>query len=113
MTTPPVSASTPEPVVKAAAVWGSLSTLIVTAVGVLIAVGVLSSEQADALSAVVDYVSLNIVPVGSVVVGLVSLVSGLAGSFATALVGRRSVTPIPPTAQSTSAPTFTDGEVHS
>ncbi len=95
MTTPPQTASTPEPVLKAAAVWGSLATLLVTTVGVLVAVGVLTSEQAAALSTVVDYVSSNIVTVGTVVVGLVSLVSGLAGSFATAAVGRRHVSPVP------------------
>lgn len=87
-------AETPEPVLKAAALWGSLAAFLVTAVGVLVAVGVLSSEQAALLNTTVDYISSNLVPVGTVVVGLVGLISGLVSSHATALVARRQVTPV-------------------
>jgi hypothetical protein len=87
-------ASTPEPVLKAAAVWGTLATFAVSALGVLVAVGALSTEQSEGLYGVVNYVSVNFVPVASAVVGVTSLISGVAGSFATAAVGRRKVTPV-------------------
>lgn len=91
---PEPTQSVPEPVIKAAAVWGTLSAFIVTAVGVLVAVGVLSNEQAAAINDIVGYVSSNIVAVGSVVVGLVGLISGLVSAHATALVARRHVSPV-------------------
>lgn len=93
VTTEP-TASTPEPVLKAAAIWGSLATVVVTLLGVATAVGVLSSEQVTAINDVVDYVSANLVPVGTALLGAFTLVSGLAGSFATAAVARRKVTPV-------------------
>lgn len=96
VTDPQPTASTPEPVIKAAAIWGSLSALIVTGLGVLVAVGTLSSEQAAVVNQVVNYVTVNLVPVGSVIVGLVGLLSGLVSSHVTALVARRHVTPVPP-----------------
>lgn len=89
------TASTPEPVLKAAAVWGSLATFIITALGVLVAVGALSTDQADAIGGVITYVGANFVPVASAVVGVTSLISGVAASFATAAAGRRKVTPVP------------------
>ncbi len=88
------TASTPEPVIKAAAVWGSLATFVVTALGVLVAVGALSTEQSESISGVVTYVSDNFVPVASAVVGVTSMISGVVASFATAAVGRRQVTPV-------------------
>lgn len=92
---PEQTASTPEPVVRAAASWGSVATLLVTAVGTLTTLGVLTSEQADAISALTVYVTENLVVVGTVSVGVVSLVSGVVGAFTTALVGRRKVSPVP------------------
>lgn len=89
------TASTPEPVLKAAAIFGSIATVVVTLVGVAVAVGVLSSDQAALVNGVVDYVGTQIVPVGTAIVTVVGLVSGLAGSFATAAVARRKVTPVP------------------
>lgn len=91
-----VTASTPEPVLKAAALWGTLSTVLVTAVGVLVSVGALSTAQGDVVNGVVDFVTTNIVPVGSAIVGIVGLVSGLVAAHATALVARRQVTPVAP-----------------
>lgn len=88
-------ASTPEPVLKAAATWGSVAALLVTALGVLVAVGALSTEQVQGINDVVTYVGDNFVPVASAIVGVTSLVSGVAASFATAAVGRRKVTPVP------------------
>lgn len=88
-------ASTPEPVLKAAASWGVLVPFIVSAVGVLVGVGVLSNEQAELINNITDYITANLVPVGAVVIGLSSLVSGVLGSFTTAAVGRRKVTPVP------------------
>jgi hypothetical protein len=85
---------TPEPVLKAAAVWGSLATIIVTLLGVASAVGVLSTEQSAMVTDVVGYVSANIVPVGSALLGAFTLVSGIVASFATATVARRKVTPV-------------------
>lgn len=88
--------STPEPVLKAAAVWGTVSAVVVTGVGLLVTFGVLSSEQAAILNDVVSYVTVNIVPVGTAIVGVTGLVSGLVASHATALVARRKVTPVAP-----------------
>lgn len=90
---PEPTAAAPEPVLKAAAIWGTIATFIVTAVGVLVAVGVLSTEQAAVIGQVADYVSVNIVPVGSVIVGLVGIFSGGAAAGVTAAVARRHVSP--------------------
>lgn len=91
---PQPTASTPEPVVKAAWIWGTLSGFITTAIGVLVAVGALTSAQGDAYGAVVDYVSVNLVPVATAIVGVVGLVSSIASHQATAWVARRKVTPV-------------------
>jgi hypothetical protein len=88
------TASTPEPVLKAFAIYGSLATVVVTLLGVAVAIGVLSSDQASAINGVLDYVSTNFVSVGSAVVGVVSLVSGLVSGGVTAVVARRHVTPV-------------------
>lgn len=89
------TASTPEPVVKAAAVWGTLVSVIVPALGALVATGVLSSEHAESITGLVDYVSANVIPVGVALVGGFGLLTGVLASFATAVVGRRKVTPVP------------------
>lgn len=88
------TASVPEPVLKAFAIYGSLASVIVTLIGVATAVGVLSSEQAAVVNEVLDYVSANFVTVGSAVVGVVGLVSGLVSGGVTAAVARRHVTPV-------------------
>lgn len=95
VTDPEPTASTPEPVVKAWGIYGSLATVVVTLIGVGSAVGILSSEQAALATDVLNYVSANFVVVGSAVVGVVSLVSGLVSGGVTAAVARRHVTPVP------------------
>lgn len=95
----PQNASVPEPVIKAAALWGTLVSVLVPLIGALVATGVLSSEQASAITSLSEYVGANIVPVGVALVGVVGLVSGVLASFATAVVGRRHVTPVPPAVQ--------------
>lgn len=96
--------SVPEPVRAAAWTWGTLATAITTAIGVAAAVGFLSVEQADLLNQVVGLVSTAIVPVGSIIVLVTGLVSGLAGAHATAAVARRKVTPV------VKAPAYRHGE---
>lgn len=98
MTTPPdgpTTQATPEPVLKAAAIWGTLVSVVVPLLGALVATGVLSSEQADAINSLTTYVTTNIVPVGVALVGGFGLLTGVVASFATAVVGRRQVTPVP------------------
>lgn len=87
-------ASTPEPVVKAAAIWGSLSALLITGLGVLVSVGALSSTDAGTYYTAIDAVSTNFVPVGSSIVGIVGLVSGIVSPLVAAFVARRKVTPV-------------------
>lgn len=86
--------STPEPVIKAAAIWGSLAAFVAMAVSVLVTVGVLSSEQASAIGDVTTYVSANFIPVGTALAGLFTLVGSLVSAHVTALVARRHVTPV-------------------
>lgn len=86
--------STPEPVLKAAAIWGSLATGIVTVLGILVALNKISADQAAQINVGLDYVTTNLPLVVGSIVGLVSIVSGLAGSTATALVARRKVRPV-------------------
>jgi hypothetical protein len=88
------TASTPEPVVKAAAIWGSLSALLITGLGVLVSVGALSSTDAGTYYTAIDAVSTNFVPVGSSIVGIVGLVSGIVSPLVAAFVARRKVTPV-------------------
>jgi hypothetical protein len=90
------TASTPEPVVKAAAIWGSLWTALATGIGLLATFGVLSGEQVAILNQLGSLVTANIVPVGIAVVGIVSAVSGLGAAGVTAAVARRHVRPVPP-----------------
>lgn len=90
----PTGAATPEPVLRAAALWGTLVSVVVPLLGALVATGVLSAEQADTLTTLTDYVTSNIVPVGVALVGATGLVTGVVSSFATAAVGRRKVTPV-------------------
>lgn len=89
------TADTPEPVLKAAALWGTLSAFIVSLIGVLVAAGVLSSDQAQVLNDTVTAITTNIVPVGIAIVGIVGLVSGIVSHLVTAFVARRKVTPVP------------------
>lgn len=96
MTDPTATASTPEPVLKAAALWGTLVSVVVPLLGALVATGVLSSEQSDSITGLVDYVSANVVPLGVALVGGFGLLTGITASFATAAVGRRKVTPVAP-----------------
>lgn len=86
--------STPEPVLKAFGAWGSLATLVVTAVGVLVSVGVLSSQDAATLTSTLDYVNAHFVEVGTAVVGIVSVVSGLVSGVVTAVTARSKVVPV-------------------
>lgn len=87
-------ASTPEPVVKAAALWGSLSALFITGIGVLVAVGALSTAEADVYYSTIDAVSTNLVPVATSIVGIVGLISGIVSPLVSAFVARRKVTPV-------------------
>jgi hypothetical protein len=93
VTTEP-TASKPEPVVKAAVVWGGVATFAMAVIGVLVSVGKLTDEQAKVLSYSVDYVTNNIPVWGGLLVGLFSVFSGGAAAAATAAVGRRKVTPV-------------------
>ena len=90
-----VTASTPEPVLKAAALWGTLSTFVLAAVGMLVTFNVLSPEYADLTYSTVDYVSANLVGTGTTVAGLVGIVTGLVSPWVTAFAARRKVTPVP------------------
>jgi hypothetical protein len=88
------TASTPEPVVKAAALWGSLSALFITGIGVLVSVGALSSTDAGTYYTAINSVSTNLVPVATAIVGIVGLVSGVVSPLVAAFVARRKVTPV-------------------
>jgi len=88
------TASTPEPVLKAAALWGSLSALAITTIGVLVAVGALSSAEAEGYYSAIDSVSTNLVPVATAIVGVVGLISGVVSPIVAAVVARRKVTPV-------------------
>lgn len=88
------TASTPEPVVKAAALWGSLSALFITGIGVLVAVGSLSSTEASTYYTAIGAVSTNFVPVATAIVGIVGLVSGIVSPLVSAFVARRHVRPV-------------------
>ena len=92
--TPTPTEPTPEPVIRAAAIWGTLATGIVTVLGILVALGKVSDEQASQINQGLDYVTANLPLVVGSIVGLVSIVSGLASSAATAAVARRKVTPV-------------------
>lgn len=95
MTAPPApQRSTPEPVLKAAYVWGTIAAFIVSAIGVLTTTGVLSSAEADAINYGVGVVSDNIVPLGIMLVGVTGLVSGIVSHLVTAFASRRKVVPI-------------------
>ncbi len=95
MTAPPVpQGSTPEPVLKAAYVWGTIAAFIVSAIGVLTTTGVLSSAEAEALTYGVGVVTDNVVPVGVMLVGVTGLVSGIVSHLVTAFAARRKVVPI-------------------
>lgn len=89
------TASTPEPVRKAALLYGSIVTVLVTLLGAAVTLGVLSSEQAAAINSLIDYVGTAIVPLGVMLTAVSSLVAGVAGAWTTAEVGRRKVTPVP------------------
>lgn len=91
---PTPQASTPEPVLKAAALYGTIVSVVVPLLGALVATGVLTSEQADAINSLSDYVGANIVPVGVALVSGFGLITGIGASFATAAVARRKVTPV-------------------
>jgi Mn2+/Fe2+ NRAMP family transporter len=94
VTDPEPTASTPEPVLKAAAIYGSITAVVVTVVGMLVAVGALTTDQAQDINGVIEYVGTNFVPVATAILGVTSLISGLAASFAGAAVARRKVTPV-------------------
>lgn len=95
MTAPPApQGSTPEPVLKAGYVWGTIAAFIVSAVGVLTTTGVLSTAEAEAINYGVGVVSDNIVPVGIMLVGLTGLVSGIVSHLVTGFAARRKVVPL-------------------
>lgn len=91
---PQPTAATPEPVVKAAALWGGLSALFITGLGVLVSVGALSTTEAGVYYSAIDSVSTNLVPVATAIVGVVGLVSGIVSPLVAAFVARRKVTPV-------------------
>jgi hypothetical protein len=86
--------SVPEPVRAAAGLWGTLVGFVGLAVSALTSFGVLSIVQASQINTLTEYVSANLVPVGTALVGLWTLVGALAGSHITAAVGRRKVQPV-------------------
>jgi hypothetical protein len=91
------TASVPEPVRAAAGLWGTVVGFIGLAVSALTSFGVLTVVQASQINTLTEYISSNLVPVGTALVGLFTLVGALAGAHVTAAVGRRKVQPVPET----------------
>lgn len=88
------TASTPEPVRAAAGLWGTVVGFVGMAVSALSAFSVLTTVQVTQINALTEFVSTNLVPVGTALVGLFTLVGTLAGAHVTAAVARRKVTPV-------------------
>ncbi len=85
--------STSEPVYAAAAKVGLAVTTVLSVVGGALALGVISSEQATAITEFGNYIVTNLPAVAAALVVIVGAVSGAVSSFATAWHARKSVVP--------------------
>lgn len=85
--------STSEPIYRAALSVGGGITALLSLLGTAVALGVLSSEQADALTAAGNEIITNLPALAAAVVGVVAIVSGIASSLATAWAARKKTIP--------------------
>jgi hypothetical protein len=84
----------PNPLGTAASKVGTAWSAAAGVVGALVAFGVLSSAQADALNAAGSAAPDALVALGTLIAGVVPLVSGVVASFRTAAAARDHVTPV-------------------
>lgn len=94
MTAPLPDSERPNPLRDAAksvaALWATLATIV----GALVQFGVLNAAQGDALTTAGTQLSPTLLLVGTVVAGVVPLVTGLVAAFRTAAKARPEVTPV-------------------
>jgi len=75
---------------KVGAAWSAIAGLV----GALVAFGVLTAAQGQAITAVGEVAPTVVTALGTLVAGLMPLIGGLVASFRTVKVGREYVTPI-------------------
>lgn len=85
--------STSEPIYKAAGTIGAAVAAVIGILGYGVTVGVLTPEQADALTASGNELVAALPQLAGAVSLVIGLVSGLIASFATAWQGRKSTVP--------------------
>lgn len=86
--------STGEPIRVAAATVGTAITAVISILGAAVGLGLLSSDQADALTALGNQVITALPELSALVIAITGLVSGLGASFATAWAARKKTVPV-------------------
>lgn len=86
--------STSEPIYKAAKSVGAGVTALLGLLGGAVALGLLSTEQADAVTAAGNQLISNLPALAAAITTVVGLVSGIVASLATAWHARKQVVPV-------------------
>lgn len=89
-----MNGSRPNPLGEAASRTGAAWSILSGVVSALVAYGVLTVTQATAINAAGEAISPAVTAVGTVVAGLMPVISGLVSAFRTATAGRELVTPV-------------------
>ncbi len=88
------SVSRPNPLGEAASKVGVAWSAAAGVVSALVTFGALTAAQGDAVAAVGAAAPETITAIGTVIAGVLPLISGVVASFRTASAGRESVTPV-------------------
>lgn len=85
--------STPEPIKAAAATIGTVVASVVGLLGAAVSLGVISTQQADSLTAAGDELTSALPALAAAITVIIGVVSGVAASLATAWKARKDVVP--------------------